>query len=144
MTKVRKRVKEIADLFGIRRVHQLRDIDCGLHSGIPECCILFFSIGDGSMFGKGRTQQGAVMPTPQDKWEWFGTPGHFCSPQRCQFHMTTRVGKYLISSVGEYFSNGIPLGGWEWKDLEEVGLGRKYETMVFKFKGICRDKECDC
>jgi hypothetical protein len=61
--------------------------------------------------------------------------------------MATKVGKYLISTVGEYVhprnSNGSEQAEAEWlKDNylgEDIGLNRKYETMVFK-----AGKPCSC
>lgn len=85
-----------------------------------------------------------TLKTPIEKWQWFGVAGHFIGSSNCLFHMTTRIGKYLVSSVGEYFPFGVPTNGWTWADVVEVGLGRKYETMVFKIGKVCRDPECNC
>ena len=35
-------------------------------------------------------------------WKWFGHAGHLCVGRWCQFHLCTSVGKYLVSTVGEY------------------------------------------
>jgi len=63
---------------------------------------------------------------PKDKWQWFGNAAHFCGGQNCRFHLATRVGKYLISTVGDYHP---PSSTGE--NAEEIGYGRTYETMVF-------------
>lgn len=71
---------------------------------------------------------------PRDEWEWYGNAGHFIGSNRCRFHLTTAVGKVVVSTVGEYF----PARGGE---MEELGVDRKYETMVFVFEDRC-DKGC--
>ena len=78
-------------------------------------------------------------------------PGHFIGSRDCRFQLNTYVGKYIISTVGEYLpdsqvreilaeSRGIKLEGKGDERLadfmkkhgyEEIGLNRKYETMVF-------------
>ena len=35
-------------------------------------------------------------------WEWYGNAGHFICGHSCRFHLCTKVGSYLISTVGEY------------------------------------------
>jgi hypothetical protein len=61
------------------------------------------------------------------KLEWFGQAGHFVCADRCRFHLHTHVNGYCVSTVGEFYPNG----GREVKDMDTVGLGRLYETMVF-------------
>ena len=39
---------------------------------------------------------------PQD-WKWFRHPGHFICARWCRFHLCTQVGKWLVSTVGEYW-----------------------------------------
>lgn len=95
-------------------------------------------------------------------WKWYGSAGHFCLSSMCRFHLTTEVGKYLVSTVGEFVpgdnvreilaqSRGIVLEGrgdereadWMKKvGFEDIGLGRKYETMVFKAGVPCKNKLC--
>ena len=41
------------------------------------------------------------MKVTKDKWVWMGHAGHFICGHDCRFHMATRVGKYLVSTVGE-------------------------------------------
>ena len=85
-------------------------------------------------------------------WRWYGYSGHFICGQWCRFHLCTKVGKYLVSTVGRYvhprnsgsgeqsereFLEANPNG-------EEVGCGRFYETMVFKAGAPCSAEGCDC
>jgi len=81
--------------------------------------------------------KGKWFMIPQEKWKWFGHPGHYCCADRCLFHLCTQVGKYLISSVGE-MPNSANTG------LVDIGCNRKYEAMVFKWKNKCNDKKCGC
>ncbi len=89
----------------------------------------------------------------RDKWIWMGHPAHFICARDCKFFMATRVGKYIVSSVGEYFpdapvreifaqSRGITLTGMgdarQYDYMKKVGYeelhsgGYLYETYVFK------------
>jgi len=97
----------------------------------------------------------------KDKWIWMPHPGHFICGFDCRFRLTTYVGKYIVSTVGELFpdsqvreicakSRGIILNGigderkYDYMDkigYEEIGINRKYETMVFKAKKS-EDKCC--
>lgn len=97
----------------------------------------------------------------QDKWTWMGHPAHFICANDCKFFMATKVGKYIISTVGEYFpdfrvreifakSRNITIEGigdaYDRDYLNKIGFedlslgGWKYETMVFESK---RNKESD-
>ena len=88
-------------------------------------------------------------PIPPEKWKWFGSPGHFICARWCRFHLCTKVGKYLVSTVGEYIhprSSGaseVSENDWLKKNWpgEDIGCDRKYETMVFEASGTC---ECGC
>ncbi len=94
---------------------------------------------------------------PKEQWVWMPHAGHLIVGNDCRFHLATRVGKYIVSTVGEYnpdqavkrihaeihdqkwyAANRHELGdkfdylyqkqfGWT-----EIGLSRTYETMVFK------------
>lgn len=80
---------------------------------------------------------------PVDKWKWHGMAGHFICGDGCLFHMTTQIGRYLISTVGHYLPRGKASKETE-RDLEHaetIGCERKFETMVFKRKGRC---QCGC
>jgi hypothetical protein len=104
---------------------------------------------------------------PVKDWEWFGHAAHFICGAYCRFHLATRVGPYLISTVGEYFPDeegreinaevrGVALEGrggarradyMEKIGFEDIGCGRKYETFVFwlgdKFER-CSNPNCNC
>jgi hypothetical protein len=71
------------------------------------------------------------------KIKHYGYAGHFICSDSCRFHLTTSVGKYLVSTVGALF---YP------KDskMQEVGCGRKFETFVFETNGICNVADCGC
>lgn len=74
--------------------------------------------------------------TPIEKWKWFGLPGHFIAAASCRHHLCTQVGRYLVSTVGDYYPRG--------KDnrRETIGCDRFFETFVFNLtKGKC---ECGC
>ena len=97
-------------------------------------------------------------------WKWFGTPGHFIASSHCRFHMCTQVGKYIVSTVGEYVPDsqswdsyaghkGVTLKGrGDEREHDfltrvgyvEIGYGRKYETMVFEAGEVCKRPDCNC
>lgn len=93
----------------------------------------------------------------KDKWVWMPHAGHLCVGNSCRFHLATYVGKYIVSTVGEYWPERAvreihaQIHDKEWflknRELkgdyfdaeymkrfgfEEIGYQRKYETMVFK------------
>ncbi len=90
----------------------------------------------------------------KENWEWMPHPGHFICSSDCKFILSTYVGGYIVSTVGEYLPDsgtreihaevrGIKLEGkgdtrkqdfLKKCDYIEVGCNRKYETMVFKAK----------
>lgn len=88
-------------------------------------------------------------------------PAHLCVADRCQFHLATYVGQYIVSTVGEYWPERAvreihaQVHDPEWLakhrqcldfdgryrahfGFEEIGGGRTYETMVFKASGSPR------
>jgi hypothetical protein len=89
-------------------------------------------------------------------------PAHFICSYDCKFFLATKVGKYIVSTVGEYFpdseireiyakSRGVKLEGMgdarradymKKIGFEEIGYGRKYETMVFKAVKSPKCKAC--
>jgi hypothetical protein len=81
-----------------------------------------------------------VGPIPRGEWEWYGNAGHLCVSNWCRFHLTTKIGAHLVSTVGEYY----PPHATE-RDCPDkpttVGWERTYETMVFRVEGTC---ECGC
>lgn len=89
---------------------------------------------------------------PESTWQWFGHAGHFICGQWCRFHLTTKVGPWLVSTVGEYVHprhcNGNERAEAEWliknPQGEEIGCGRFYETMVFRAGKPCEEPDCSC
>jgi hypothetical protein len=85
-------------------------------------------------------------------WIWMPHPGHFICAFDCRFHLNTKVGSVIVSTVGEYFPDepvreiyagvrGIKLKGigddrkqsyMKQIGYGEIGVDRKYETMVFR------------
>jgi hypothetical protein len=83
------------------------------------------------------------MSNPKERvvvrdWKWFGTPGHLIVAASCRFHLCTQVGKYLVSTVGEYYPDRNQT------KPEEIGCDRLYETMVFEAGEPCAAKGCGC
>lgn len=66
---------------------------------------------------------------PQSEWVWYGFAGHCIVGSRCRFHLSTRIGHYLVSTIGDYRPDG--------KTREELGAdpGSFFETMVFECDG---------
>jgi hypothetical protein len=87
-------------------------------------------------------------PIPPEDWEWFGNHGHFICGRWCRYHLCTKVGDWLVSTVGEYVHPRHGMGGeqaeaaWLEKNWpgEDIGFGRKYETMVFRTS----ENSCEC
>jgi hypothetical protein len=109
------------------------------------------------------------MSTPCEKWEWFGNAGHFICGHMCRFHLCTKVGKYLVSTVGQMWpsrssrechaevydpawlaKNGAKKGDdfdnayMQRFGYETVGCDRTFETMIFKAGERCSLIECNC
>lgn len=87
---------------------------------------------------------------PVAEWEWYGSAAHFICGRWCRFHLATKVGPWLVSTIGEYVhprhSGGNEQAEAMWMKNnwpgEDVGLDRKYETMVFRADGeVC---PCGC
>jgi hypothetical protein len=64
---------------------------------------------------------------PKD-WEHFGQAGHLCVANWCRFHMHTHVGRYCVSTVGDWH---LPQASEKESEPRDIGYGRLYETMVF-------------
>lgn len=64
----------------------------------------------------------------KENWTWMPHAGHFIVGNHCWFHLNTYVGGYIVSTVGDYYPRSKP----NCKESEEIGLGRLYETFVFK------------
>lgn len=100
----------------------------------------------------------------RENWVWMPHGAHFICARDCKFHLATYVGGYIVSTVGEMVpdapvrerfasSRGVTLEGQGDARLadymrkvgyQEIGFGRKYETMVFR--AVARDPgpETDC
>lgn len=98
------------------------------------------------------------------EWRWFGHVGHLCVGAWCRFHLTTHVGAYLVSTLGEYVPDApireilaqcrnIELEGvgderlnsWmRQAGFEELGMDRIYESMVFPAGKPCHSRNCGC
>lgn len=75
---------------------------------------------------------------PRSAWEWFGYPGHFIAADSCRFRLCTKVGRYLISTVGDYFDS---------RDVRQtLGAGSEsfFETYVFEAGPPCAVEGCGC
>ena len=95
----------------------------------------------------------------KEKWIWMPHAGHLIVGDQCKFHLNTKVGKYIVSTVGEYWPDrqvreihakvynpkwleenkhllGDNFDVTYFKEFgyEEIGCDRKYETMVFRAK----------
>lgn len=101
---------------------------------------------------KGAIRERQKKRIPREKWVWMPHNGHFIMGKYCQFVLNTKVGNYIVSTVGELWPDSqvrkihadvhkkiISGRGDEWDanyfkefGFEEIGYGRKYETMVFK------------
>lgn len=102
----------------------------------------------------------------EENWIWMPHPGHLCVSQDCRFFLNTYVGGYIVSTVGEYLPDNAVLKIYaqsrkypltlaskgdavvsnflkENGGFEDIGYGRKYETMVFNAvrekdpRGVC-------
>lgn len=117
----------------------------------------------------GRQLKGKGSVVNQADWKWFGSAGHLIVAQWCRFHLCTQVGKYLVSTVGEYWpdvkvrkihakihdpkwlaenehlrGNAFDAVYMRRFGFEEIGAGRKYETMVFEAGVPCEAEGCRC
>ena len=77
---------------------------------------------------------------PRDEWEWYGNAAHLCVSNWCRFHLATKIGNYVVSTVGEYYPPHPTELDCPQKPTP-IGWQRTYETMVFKVEGTC---ECGC
>lgn len=67
---------------------------------------------------------------PESEWVWCGYAGHFIGARSCHFHLSTRVGRYRVSTVGDYHPSSHTD-----EEPKQIGLGRLYETFVFEVDG---------
>lgn len=100
---------------------------------------------------------------------WFGNAGHFICGHWCRFHLTTQVGDFLVSTVGQYWPERssreiharVHDSAWLADNshrkgddfdhaymkrfgFEEIGYQRTFETMVFRAGEPCRAPDCMC
>lgn len=68
---------------------------------------------------------------PESEWVWYGFPGHFILGARCQYHLCTRIGEVLVSTVGRLVEDPERAP----HQISELGPGRYYETFVFRVDG---------
>ncbi len=99
----------------------------------------------------------------RNRWVWMPHPGHFIMGSSCRFRLNTFVGKYIVSTVGELWPDsairkihaecrGIVVEGkgdeYDFNYMkaigyEDLGMDRKYETMVFPAsKNENKDQQC--
>lgn len=74
------------------------------------------------------------------KRKQYGYAAHFICGPFCLFHIATRVGRYLVSTVGDY-RHPREYVGEKAGEMKEIGYGRFFETFVFDLKG---GKKCSC
>lgn len=77
-----------------------------------------------------------------EDWEWSGYPAHFSGSASCLWWLCTRVGDYIVSSIGDYrrLAFGATSAGHR-NPAESLGSGddQFYETMVFRAAGEVSD-----
>lgn len=74
------------------------------------------------------------------KRQYFGNAAHLCVSDECRFHIATKIGDWLISTVGDYVApSDEKKRGMD--RYTEIGYNRKYETMVFRAAG---GNSCAC
>lgn len=98
----------------------------------------------------------------EKEWVWMPHAVHFIFGDECRFRLNTRVGDYIISTVGEYLPDApvreilaqcrkIDLEGigdervsnyMKKIGCEDIGFNRKYETMVFYSKPSENNDSC--
>ncbi len=73
---------------------------------------------------------------PESEWKWQGHPGHYCCVADCMFRMATRVGAFLVSTVGDRRGDGDD------GPMTTIGGGDAdfFETMIFG----CEDDDLPC
>jgi hypothetical protein len=70
---------------------------------------------------------------PKSEWVWYGFPGHLVVSRRCAYHLCTRIGDRLISTVGAYYPSRD-------SEMENIaGPEEFFETMVFRCFGENED-----
>lgn len=67
----------------------------------------------------------------RDGWKWYGYAGHFVGGKSCSYHLCTRVGAFLISTVGDY----RPLSKYGERETLGAADDSWFETFVFNCLG---------
>ena len=105
----------------------------------------------------------------REDWTWYGNAGHFICGHWCRFHLCTKVGPWLVSTVGQYWperpvweiharvhdpvwlranahrkSDDFDHAYMQRFGFEEIGYNRTFETMVFKAGPPCTADGCEC
>lgn len=75
------------------------------------------------------------MTVSKNDWVWYGFACHFAGGSKCRYHMGTRIGGYLISTVGAYY----PTGQNNERKTLSAGADSFFETMVFVCPGETSD-----
>ena len=73
----------------------------------------------------------------QEKWKWFGHAGHFICASRCRFNLHTKIGKFIVSTIGDYHPD---------KDgpMDTIGAGKDAFFETFIFLAAKTNQECGC
>lgn len=78
---------------------------------------------------------------PESEWEWDGYKMHYCCADECQFGMSTKVGVWIVSTVGHMVSDDLYMEkNPDGIKMEKIGRDRFFETMVFR----AGKANCDC
>lgn len=72
-----------------------------------------------------------MSQTPQNEWKWYGYAGHFSGGSACAYHLCTRIGGFLISTLGDYRP---PSRGGK-RQLLGLANDSWFETFVFHCEG---------
>jgi hypothetical protein len=62
-----------------------------------------------------------------NSWRWYGYAGHLIVSRDCDYHLNTRVGNFVVSTVGAYYPD-------DQVKMKIIGSGKKdfFETCVFR------------
>jgi hypothetical protein len=80
---------------------------------------------------------------PKD-WIWMGHPAHFICADDCRFRLATKIGRFIVSTVGQmYYSEATAKAlGRDPTMPVKIGCDRLFETMVFPASDVA--EECGC
>jgi hypothetical protein len=93
------------------------------------------------------------MNVPAAEWEWFGNAAHFMGGPWCRFHLATKVGNYLVSTIGEwvhpYWSRWKEEPRMDGSRAHLLGdaldsHGHRFKTAVFLARERCESAACGC